>query len=753
MNKNHRQTAAMKSLSWLPDYYTSTMKSYSKRKPRRGDTHISNCDALEGRFSVEISLEKKCDVLLGILVGDCLGVTSKGLSYTKAGQLCKEKVPWPFTAQGSDDELDPSTLRSTTVLGAQALVALRSIELSDDSNYIKVLTDQLCDSYKQQHYTSFDSRTVSSLGQLTSHNPQLGKAGIHDYIRRPHNTSSDALARCSGLALAPNSKISLITQTVITSIVTHSHPLEVMCAVIYNIILYDAVHLQHNRDVNNTYLELLLLSSDENKSIWCQWKQQITDSDCEAWLSSINHLSQHEKDLYQILRDIPLYNPFRETAPKSVTVCLKTALWALHWSKNGCFPPDISNKWIRSDDYDLPMKYKTRIIKERRMVQAGLLPSIRKDHPGGDIWNVLDVKGKFDSIMWCAIAGGDSIATCMIAGGLLAATHQIDSRWKAEVQLSSLAFELLRRVVGDDNSTTENPSWLTCVTTHYLENNHLTRIASYLLPIPETTKLAADAAAECRGRESAAVMSMMAISRSLPDHVIEKLSKCCCCMYPDKSELIHSTPSNCCYDEIIETHDPLQYLVENPELESPAVVFCANPFDLLGDFEAECCACDENQLLKRTSAILALWQKRNPSDGRQLTNHFMRKEPYWPLSKQGVVYLPHCLICIDQDYNLLQGSKRRCIAVALMSHHRKDDWEIAGIETVVERMRNVFSKLRSEGHKTILLPSFGYNYLEDFSQQQMNSLWVSEASAYSFDRIILFAPSDSIISSSDQPAG
>eukprot|EP01059_Diplonema_ambulator_P016741 TRINITY_DN2854_c0_g2_i1.p1 TRINITY_DN2854_c0_g2~~TRINITY_DN2854_c0_g2_i1.p1 ORF type:complete len:734 (+),score=143.97 TRINITY_DN2854_c0_g2_i1:1326-3527(+) len=714
--------------------YTHTKEGVCKRRePLVCDSRVCYKDALGGYdSSAWVQLARRQHVLLGALLGDALGVTSEGLHYTKAALLCDELVPWPFVSQGGGVLGIPA--KGVNHNGMQALALLRAFETAheEQASLTDCIIKDLCVWYPSVHSSNLDPGTMVSLHQLTTASTPAEEhmhVGTNEYLVRPNSTATGALSRNCIIPIVIDNKLSAITATVAHSIVTHANPTEVLCCVVHTLIIYDALHLKPS-GAPAAYIRSLLCSTDVNQSPWQQWKAEVSDDKCRKWLETCINLRGHEEHVCNALSDAPDFNPFKDTSkvPQyDVVRCLKVALWALHWSAQGTFPPALRS-WVRHADYDVPIKYKTRIEKERKMVAAGLLGCVKKDHPGGDLWNPLDAKGSFHALMWVVLLGGNSCAAGMVTGSLLAAYHPIPPTMLNEVHVSQAAFELLRRTVGDDAAPQVNtPTWLTEVKVEEDPYKRIENIMPHYFPERNDLLENTDTAATC-------ALTMLGLSMQLPQHLCDTLGVACLCT--GKMDRIRSALP----DERLENvrvqqgDDPLDLARDlSRQGMNPCVVYLADPAQLMGQFTEDTPVNEESQLLKRSTAGLALLRRRSRQDdrwGEAVRHRFPVMDPYWPLGTCATVYMPFCYVTRKADFSLLPITERFCTAAILMSHHNREEWEISEIGIIRQRMRNVLRTATSNGHKAIIIPTFGYDCLEQLSVSGIRNLWCAEATNY-----------------------
>ena len=718
----------------------------------KGSASVCFADALQERSAQPASLQDRTGVLLGALIGDTLGCTGEGKHPNTIAPFCRDLVPWPFVSQGS--ETLPTPPRGATHLGIQAILTLQALEDTKGVELdIGAVEKRLVEWTRMYHSSVFDAKTMASLYRLDG---AAAGAAHNDWEADPHATSDAALTRNFVVSLAIDAKLAALTATVRFSLVTHSHPLEVLACVVQTELLQSALHLRHLQQPSPE-LFAVFLSGDKMESSWAQWKHDVDDPVCKAWLESHRHdLSRYETLLAAELATFESFNPFFSHNPTEarrssncVVRTLKTAIWALHWSCIGHFPPALLKSWIRHEDYCVPLKYRTRIEKERKMARAGLVPCVKRDHPGGNVWNPLDANGRFDAVMWVALIGGAATSSCMVAGALLAAYHGKPSKiWCSQVKSASLVEEMLRRVVGDACSdAASETTWLTEVTVPTDEKVRLARMVDYHIAQYERSHIPYDH--NRRLLEHQAVEEMTDISLQIPATFTQLFATeshpCIRLVRHRREPSVEAFRDSCCE----RVGDPLEVFAELAASADPVVVYCADPGEVLGDYAVEGAGVGENQLFKRTTACLALWSRRGRDDGRlggEANVRLPSREPAWPLTSGGVVYVPSCLLCKDRHYNMLPSEQRICCSAILMSHHNNDKWAMSEPRIVRKRMQNALEVAANNGHDVVIVPSFGYSFVENLAPSDVSKIWVEEASAYRhiFKQVIIMSQMDPV---------
>ena len=697
-------------------------------------------------------LARRQAVLQAALVGDVLGVTSAGLHPCRAHALCRDRVPWPYAAVGGGDE--GAAARCTTHAGAQVLATLAGFEAGGGG-----VAASLDAWYRRYHPSVHDAKTVGAIGT---------DAAAAAVAANLHAEGSSGLVRATVASLVAEAKLAAITAAVRVTVLTHRHPEEVLCSVVLATLLHDALHGGRCAGLPSGEALAQLLQGDEKASAWAQWKRLTKegggggggeDDDaaaaCRAWLSEASDdLAAFEGVVAAALADVAGHNPFFERRRRvgdeedvaaeegcggGALKTLQRALWAVHWSHEGCFPPGLVGAWVRREDYAVPPKHRTQVEKERKMVKAGLIPTVTRDHPGGDVWNVLDAPGGFDAVMWVAVAGGDSVGGCMAAAALLAAHHGLPPAWAAQARAAPLAAEMLRRVVGDDDeagaAAAAAPAWLTRVEVPTDPTPRIVRTANYHV------MQSGWGVGEERG--------------AVPHHeAAESMARLCLCIPPSSVPELHESEYRPHLRRVVHRRgdeeadvdafakrcvdfrgDPLARCADLQRRgRRPLLVYCADPTQVFGRVGLESEVTDENQLAKRTTACLALWRRRAVADKR-LPEDVAAAAPRrcgggWPLADSGVVYVPRCLVCRDAAYRMLPAAERFCCAVLLMAHHPRDAWEVVDARVAVRRARHVLEVAAEKGHDALVLPRFGSPFTEGATEECVRERWTREAACY-----------------------
>eukprot|EP01063_Lacrimia_lanifica_P003631 TRINITY_DN11953_c0_g1_i1.p1 TRINITY_DN11953_c0_g1~~TRINITY_DN11953_c0_g1_i1.p1 ORF type:complete len:1001 (+),score=312.71 TRINITY_DN11953_c0_g1_i1:94-3096(+) len=593
---------------------------------------------------------------------------------------------------------------------------------------------------------------------------------LSDFRVSPTTTSAGCLTRNMAAAAVVGDKRLAITAAVVGCLLTHSHPVEVLCCVVHTVLLFDAVHYDHKPDVVDTaYYEALLLARARTRSAWRQWKEDVAHPQCRAWLAAVGtDLARYEQEVVTSLSELADYNPFAPPAEHrahtagdgyAVLRTLKIALWTLHCSRQGRFPKHLVDAWTRREDYEVPVKYRTRIEKERKMVAAGLIPSVPNDFPGGIAWNALDCRGGFDGIVWAALLGGEAVANAMVAGSLLGAFCGVPCRWAEQVGVRGGARELLRRAVGvlgpaaaapeaETGGEGGAPAWLVEVTAELCPSEKLARMVNFHLrgflqehpPVDGAAAPTEHEAAEAMARACLPLHAQGAAFAALRVSKYAPRLRTYTYRNPDAAD--PDFESRCS----LRTADPLDLHAElTARGRRPVAVYLADPSEAAGAYQTESDANDENQLLKRTTAWLNLYPRRARRDERMhpdIAGRIPSREPAYPMPSTAVLYLPTVVVCKDRRYRWLPVTQRACASALLMAHHRRDPWEMSEAAVIRKRMAHALEMAAEHGHDAVVLPSFGYAYIKELNEEAIRGMWIAAAANYShvFKEVVLAQP-------------
>lgn len=337
-----------------------------------------------------MNVEATRRLLAGLAAGDALGVSSEFMGRTDVEKLYDKhrmKVPrsWPFALVGGGPFGFGKGVGSDDTDMAWAMVkpVLETGGLVDPAGAAKEFLAWLDTSPRD-----VGSTTRMTVGALR--NKPWHESGYTAWLVNKFNAANGSLMRngvIPGLVVG-NDVNELFRATVSHSIITHYHPLPVLCCALHSWIIADEMSgWEHGPLSNDDWF-------DDFFEDWNVYIHQEDDEEIGKWIDRTRGQFQEAGDLlHEADFDPDSFNPFQENYSGRSGYCLLTlqiGVWALEWS----------NRVGVDAVFDMPDGMPLTEEMQR------------------------ETKDPFDILAWVALIGHDSDTYGATAGPLLAAAHE-----------------------------------------------------------------------------------------------------------------------------------------------------------------------------------------------------------------------------------------------------------------------------------------------------------------------------------------
>jgi ADP-ribosylglycohydrolase len=249
--------------------------------------------------------------------------------------------------------------------------------------------------------------TARTLARLKKGEP-WHTSGLNEYLKNPSNAANGSLMRngvLPGIMFGEDLDL-LFRATVQQSIITHYHPLPVLCCAAQSWIIADELSgWEEGPAHDSNWL-------DAFHEDWTRYVQGEDEPSVSAWLDRVGKALQPAGEaLMDADWDPSTFNPFKTEFSGRAGYCLLTlqiGVWALHWSK-------------MNDPFPVPAGFPAEVFERR------------------GAW----------TIGWPALIGFDSDTYGAVAGPMIAAAH---GSVPAEMTAELLAVAELEEILPQDHT-------------------------------------------------------------------------------------------------------------------------------------------------------------------------------------------------------------------------------------------------------------------------------------------------------------
>lgn len=320
-------------------------------------------------------------LLAGLVAGEGLGSTSEFVHQSQIPALyakLKHKG-WPFKQVGGGAfNWKPG---EATDDGQQALCLVHSFV--ERGKFDPVDVAQRLVEWLNSGPRDVGGTTARTLGRIRD-GAAWHEAGLLDYKHHPHNAANGSLMRngvVPGILFGQDLNL-LFRATVQHSIITHAHPLAVLCCAAHSWIIADQLSKWGQGPTSDPDGWLDAFYDD-----WTAYVAGEDDPYVGKWLDTVRMALQPAGEaLTEADWEPHTFNPFNVDFGGRAGYCLLTlqiAVWALHWSK-------------LDDPFPVPAGFPVDVFQKR------------------GIW----------AIAWPAVVGHDSDTYGATSGSCLAAAHR-----------------------------------------------------------------------------------------------------------------------------------------------------------------------------------------------------------------------------------------------------------------------------------------------------------------------------------------